>query len=72
MRRCPILGCKFNKNPQYADIFQIKKHLKYSHDYREKQETALNLNLINSIDEKHSPTWLVDSLSDFSRVEKYH
>ena len=71
MRKCPVLGCKFNKNPQYADGSQIKKHLKFSHDYREKQETAVNLGLIN-FNEKRSPTWLIDSLSEFSKLEKYH
>ncbi|PBO84909.1 MAG: hypothetical protein COA77_06625 [Thaumarchaeota archaeon] len=72
MRKCPVLGCKFNKNPQYADSFQIKRHLQYNHDYREKQETAFSLGLINFIDERRSSTWLVDSLFDFSSVEKYN
>ena len=67
-RKCPVLGCKFNKNPQYADVSQIKKHLKYDHDYREKQDTAFSLNLIDSVHDKRSPTWLVNSLSDFSRM----
>ena len=41
MRKCPVLGCKFNTHPIPADFSQIKKR---------------------------SPTWLVDSLSNFSRV----
>ena len=68
MRKCPVLGCKFNTHPVPADSSQIKRHLKYDHDYREKQDTAFSLGLIYSTDEKRSPTWLVDSLSDFSRV----
>jgi len=68
LRKCPILGCKFNKNPQYADISQIKRHLKYDHDYKEKQETAFSFGLTNSTDEKRSPTWFVNSLSDFSKM----
>jgi len=69
IRKCPIHGCKFHKNPVASDITQIKRHLKYDHDYKEKQDTAFNLGLIDS-HEKHSPTWLVDSLSDFSMLEK--
>ena len=72
IRRCPILGCKFNTHPVTADSSQIKRHLQYDHDYREKQETAFSLGLIYFINEKHSPTWLVDSLSEFSNVEKYY
>ena len=68
MRVCPIPGCRFHTHPVPADSSQIKKHLKYDHDYREKQETAFRLGIIDSPDEKRSPTWLVDSLSDFSRV----
>ena len=68
MRKCPVLGCKFNTHPIPADFSQIKRHLKYDHDYREKQDTAFSLGLIYSTDEKRSPTWLVDSLSNFSRV----
>ena len=71
MRKCPVLGCKFHKYPVPADSPQIKRHLKYDHDYREKQDTAFRLGLIDS-NEKRSPTWLVDSLSDFSRVEKHY
>lgn len=71
MRICPIPGCKFHTYPVLADSSQIKRHLKYDHDYREKQETAFSLGLIDS-NEKHSPTWLVDSLSDFSKVEKHY
>ena len=68
MRVCPIPGCRFHTHPVSADSSQIKRHLKYDHDYREKQETAFRLGLIDSPDEKRSPTWFVDSLSDFSRV----
>ena len=68
MRKCPVVGCEFNIRPVPADSSQIKRHLKYDHDYREKQETAFRLGIIDSPDEKRSPTWLVDSLSDFSRV----
>ncbi len=72
MRKCPISGCKFHKNPLHAELSQIKRHLKYDHDYREKQETAFLLGLIDSVYQKRSSTWLVDSLSDFSRMEKYY
>lgn len=68
MRKCPIQGCKFNTHPVPADSSQIKRHLKYDHDYREKQDTAFSLGIIYSTGEKRSSTWLVDSLSDFSRV----
>ena len=65
---CPVSECKYHTRLVYADFSQIKHHLRYDHDYREKQETAFRLGIINSPDEKRSPTWLVDSLSDFSRV----
>ncbi|MCH7560732.1 MAG: hypothetical protein IIC67_05095 [Thaumarchaeota archaeon] len=68
IRPCPIPGCKFNRNPVASDLAQLKRHLKYDHDYKEKQETALSLGLIDSLYEKRSPSWFVDSLSDFSRV----
>lgn len=70
MRICPIPGCRFHTYPVLADSSQIKRHLKYDHDYREKQETAFSLGLVDSIYEKRSLTWLVDSLSDFSKVGK--
>jgi len=69
-RRCPVLRCKYNTHPVLADSSQIKRHLKYDHDYKEKQETAFSLGLINSINEKRSLTWFVNSLSDFSKMEK--
>ncbi len=68
MRKCPVLGCRFNTHPVPADSSQIKRHLKYDHDYREKLDTAFYLGLIYSADEKRSPTWVVDYVSDFSRV----
>ena len=70
LRRCPVLRCKYNTHPVLADSSQIKRHLKDDHDYKEKQETAFSLGLINSIDERRSPIWFVNSLSDFSRMEK--
>jgi len=68
MRKCPVLGCRFNKTPVASDLSQIKKHIQYDHDYREKQETAISLGLIDSLYEKRSPSWLMDSLSEFSKV----
>lgn len=65
---CPVSKCKYNTRLVYADSSQIKHHLRCDHDYREKQETAFRLGIIDSPDEKRSPTWFVDSLSDFSRV----
>ena len=65
-RKCPIFGCKYNRNPIFADSLQIKRHIQFDHDYREKQETAFQLGLINSVAEKRSPIWFVNSLSDFS------
>jgi len=70
LRICPITGCKHNTHPILADLSQIKRHLKYDHDYKEKQETAFSLGLINSISEKRSPIWFVNALSDFSKMEK--
>jgi len=67
-RICPVLKCKYNTHPVLADSSQIKRHLKYDHDYKEKQETAFSLGLIGSIDEKRSPIWFVNSLSDFSKI----
>lgn len=69
LRKCPILGCKFNHNPVPADLSQIKRHLKYDHDYKEKQLIAFSFGLTNSVNEKHSPTWFVNSLTNFTKVE---
>ena len=68
LRKCPVLGCKFNKNPIYADFTQIKRHLKHDHDYKEKQETAFALSLISSVYEKRSSVWFTDSLARFSNI----
>ena len=68
LRRCPILGCKFNTNPVPADLIQIKRHLKYDHDYKEKQAAAFTFALTDSIYEKHSPTWFVNSLINFTKT----
>ena len=72
MRKCPVFGCKFNRNPVASDLAQLKRHLKYDHDYKEKQETAFSLGLIDSIYEKRSLKWFTDSISDFSIVEEEH
>lgn len=69
IRKCPVFGCKFHKHPVASDIYQLKRHLRYDHGYREKQETAFSLGLINSPNENRNPLWFVDSLSDFSGVE---
>lgn len=68
IRKCPVLGCKFNKIPVASNISQFKKHIQFDHDYREKQETAFSLGLIDSLYENRSPSWFVDSLSEFSTV----
>ncbi len=68
LRKCPVFGCKFNTNPVPANYSQIKGHLIYDHDYKEKQETAFLLGLIDSINEKHSSTWFVNSLISFSKI----
>lgn len=68
MRKCPVLGCKFNIHPVPADSSQIKRHLKFDHDYKQKQDTAFRLGIIYSVDERRSHLWFVDSLSDLSRV----
>ncbi|AJM92192.1 hypothetical protein [Nitrosopumilus piranensis] len=65
---CPVLGCKHNTRPVYADSSQIKNHLKYDHDYREKQETAFRLSLTASPNERRSPMWFVDALAEFSKI----
>ncbi len=70
LRRCPVFGCKFNHNPVSADLSQIKRHLKYDHDYKEKQLTAFSYGLTDSVNEKRSPTWFVDSLINFTKLEE--
>jgi hypothetical protein len=69
LRKCPVSYCKFNHNPVFADLSQIKRHLKYDHDYKEKQFTAFSIGLTNTSDEKHSPTWFVNSLINFTKIE---
>ena len=67
-RICPVLRCKFHTHPRYAELCHIKGHLKRDHDYKELQQTAFSLGLVNAVYDKRGVTWLVDSLSDFSRV----
>ena len=69
LRKCPVFGCKFNRNPVPADLSQIRRHLKYDHDYKEKQVTAFSFGLTNSVNEKHSPTWFVNSLINVTKTE---
>lgn len=59
--------CKFNTHTVHADIFQFKSHLR-KHEYREKQITAFELGLIDSISEKHSPEWFVEQLAQVSKL----
>ena len=67
---CPITGCKYNTHPIFANLPQIKKHLKYSHDYKEKQATAFSFGLIDFSDERHSSSWFVSNLIPFSKIKE--
>lgn len=68
LRRCPISGCKHGHKLVYADKSQIKKHILYDHDYREKLDAAVDSGLIQNTSEHRSPLWLAESLSDLSLV----
>jgi hypothetical protein len=60
--KCPVDGCKFNKQITYADIFQIKWHIKHVHGYGELIETAVQLEIIRDDTERRNPDWLTDRL----------
>ena len=63
---CPVTNCGFNKSPVFAEIAHTKRHIK-SHDYRILLETAFNLGIISSPNERRSVNWLVDELFEVGR-----
>ncbi|HWP78975.1 MAG TPA: hypothetical protein VNL34_04935 [Candidatus Nitrosotenuis sp.] len=68
LRRCPVFGCKYNHKLVYADKSQIKNHISRDHDYQEKLEAAAMMGIIRDVSEHRSPSWLADSLVEFSLV----
>lgn len=69
LTRCPIDLCKFHYRPIYADKFTIKNHIKH-HDYKELQQTAFNLGLLEDSQEHRGVNWLVEHLTELSIVRE--
>ena len=64
---CPVSDCRCHNTILYAEIAQSKGHLK-TYDYRILLETAYNLGIISSLDERRSVNWLVDELFKLGRL----
>ena len=67
--KCPIELCKFHEKLIYTDKSKIKNHIKH-HDYKELQETAFKLGLLEDPQERRSVNWLVDRLTELSIVRE--
>lgn len=67
--KCPIDHCRFHNKPIYADKSTIKNHIKH-HDYKELQQTAFELGLLEDPQERRSVNWLVDHLTELSIVQE--
>ena len=61
---CPIPYCKFRNKIIDGPISLLKNHIFRDHDYREKQETAVKLGVIEGLQERRSPKWLSDHLAE--------
>jgi len=70
LRKCPIEICKFHNTPVPADKSQIKKHIRYDHDYTEKLEAAVKLGIIKDITERRSPDYLTQELSEYTILKR--
>ena len=62
--RCPIDDCRFHFKMIIGSLSLLKNHIFRDHDYREKQETAVKLGVIEGLQERRSPKWLSDHLAE--------
>jgi len=69
LTKCVVDRCGFNNKPIYADKPTIKNHVKH-HDYKELQETAFKLGLLEDPQERRSVDWLVNNLTELSIVRE--
>ena len=69
LTKCTVDPCGFNNKPIYADKSTIKNHIKH-HDYKELQQTAFKLGLLEDPQERRSVDWLVDRLTELSIVQE--
>ena len=61
--RCIVCTLFYKDEIIHANKSQIKNHIYYDHDYLEKLKEAVKRGLIDSIEERRSPKWLVDKLA---------
>lgn len=61
--QCLIGKCKQHDKVIEVEFLQAKNHIKYDHDYKEKQEKAFELGLISNIEERRSSEWFAEQIA---------
>jgi len=64
--RCPVKSCRFHDTVICAEITHTKAHIR-AHDYKILLETAYDLGIIGSPDERRGLDWLVDEVFNASK-----
>lgn len=67
--KCTIENCKLCNHVIYAELSHFKGHLK-DHDYKELQQMAHHLGLLEYPSERRSPQWLVDRIAEASTIRE--
>jgi len=67
--KCVIYGCRCSRSEFYADIIQVRIHLWRDHDYKELQQAAFRLGLLQQFLEFREKMWLVRTLAEHCMVK---
>ena len=62
--KCPIPNCKSHEKMIEGALSLLRDHIFRDHDYLEKLKTAVNLGIIEGLQERRSPKWLSDRLAE--------
>ena len=62
--KCPIPDCKSHEKMIIGSLSLLRGHIFRDHDYLEKLKTAVNLGIIEGLQERRSPKWLSDHLAE--------
>ena len=61
--RCPFEDCKYNSKIIKAQLSELQEHIYRDHGYIEKRKLALELDIIENIDEQASAKWFSKELA---------
>jgi len=67
---CLVEGCRFYGIINYADIEQIRWHLRKEHEYTELVKVAYKNNIVNSEHDFKKHEWLIRKIADLSIVKE--